>query len=297
MAQGTTTVSATENNAPNVSLSDAVKDAFDKNGIDPDAELKPDHATGETKVIKKDEKSKTAEPEKTAETDKEVEDTFEVDASQEEIGHALALHRALADPKSRAGIIAQLAEKAGYDLGSKKEVKQLSEDIEEILKESLGDSYDLLSGPQLAKAIDRVLDVRVKKLVDPVVERLNASEMKAQQEQANASLATLWERQKVDPKERTKVADLMLKKMNQVRPGEGVSADEYLDDIYSLVQRDVEKARAVKTTVRRITQNAQDVNRTSGDGGTDDKRVKTGSKLPSISEAVAAAWRGETLED
>lgn len=278
----------------NMSLSDAVKDAFTKDGIAGDTELTPDNTTGETKVTKPAPTEKNAE--QTAKTE-EVDDTFEVDASAEEIGHALALHRAVTDPKTRAGIITELASKAGIDLTKPAEVKQMTTDLTEILKESLGDEYDLLSGAKLALAIEKAIKIRLDQALNPITTRIAEREAREQQEQADSAMGALWDRQKVDAKERPKVAELMMKKMRQVAPGEGANAHEYLDDIYSLVQRDVEKARAVKTTVKRIVSNAQDVNRTSGDGGTDDTRLKTGSKLPSISEAVAAAFRNERLED
>ena len=294
MPQGS--VAVPDKPADGMSLSDAVKDAFTKEGVGADDKLAPDHATGETKV-EKTENAAPAKVEAKKEDDEQVDDLFEVDASQEEIGHALALHRAISDPKTRAGIIAQLAEKAGVDLTKPKEVKQMASDLTEILKESLGDSYDLLSGPQLAIAIEKAIRIKLEQVVKPITEKLAEREAKEAQDNADSAMAQLWDRQKVEAKDRPKIAELMMKKMKQIAPGDGANAHEYLDDIYSLVQRDVEKARAVKTTVKRITQNAQDVNRTSGDGGTDDTRVKTGSRLPSIRESIEAAYRNERLEE
>jgi hypothetical protein len=89
----------------------------------------------------------------------------------------------------------------------------------------------------------------------------------------------------------------MMEKMKVLPASSGTDVNAYLDDIFTLVTRDTEAARTVKRTVTKIKQNAQDVSRTSGDGGTgNDKRVKVGSKLPSVKEAVAAAFRGEKFD-
>lgn len=298
MAQGTVQQPA---NAP-TTLHDAVKGAFKEHVGEGDIALGVDEVTGD--VVKKenaDEKPEVKEPAKAAPATEEAEETFEIDATQEEIGNALALHRGLADPKTRPSIIQQLYDKAGLKAPTTKtEVKQAADDIDSILREALGETYDVMSGDRLKIAFERYGESILKKLeaqLSPVQERLRMAEERTHQEEANAALASLWERHKVPQTERAKVSDAMMKKMKQFSPGEGVNASEYLDSMFSLAQRDVEKARAVKTVVKRIQQNATDVRETSGDGGSDDKRIKTGSRLPSISESVAAAWRGETLEE
>lgn len=284
----------TETGSGATTLQEAVKGAFKEHVGEDDMPLKVDEKTGETVVVEKKAPTKAAAP---AQTDEVVDNTFEIDATPEEIGNALALFRSIADPKSRNSVLENLAQQAGYNLGNKQEVKQLSDDLATILKETLGDSYALLEGDKLAAALDRITDTKVKKLIDPVMERINRSEMLQHQQQANTALASLWARQEVPEAQRDKIAGAMMAKMKVLPPAGDATADEYLDDIYFLVSREADKARTVKTTVKRIQSNAQDASRNVSGGGGDESRIKQGSCLPSIKESVAAAFRNEKLED
>jgi len=232
-------------------------------------------------------------------SDEEDDDVVEIDASPEEIRNALNLMRALANPETASQTMQELAQVTGYKLETKKQVQQFERDVKTVLKEKLGDSYDLLSGDKLAEAFDALLEERVGKITKPVLERIENTERAANEQKANAAMDALWARTNItDKAQREKIAGKMVEKMKVLPAGPATDISSYLDDIYSLVTRDTEAARTVKKTVTKIKNNAKDA-RTSGDGnnGTDDKRVHTGSKLPSIREAVAAAFRGEKLEE
>lgn len=306
-------------------LHDAVRNAFTQEvGTDKDVNLKVNNATGEVEIKdgaapnlvkqrqqqqqrqQQEEKVDGQEVKEDDNTDdkkgtEENDDVFEIDASSEEIGHALALHRGLADPKQRGNIIRQLFQQAGLEIPqTKQEEKKAAVTIDQILKEVLGESYDIHSGDKLAVAFERygkLLLEQFNESVQPLQQRVLQAEERAHREEADAAMSNLWAKHKVPQNDRAKISEAMMRKMKQFAPGEGVSASEYLDSMYSLAMRDVETARAVKTTVKRIQRNAQDVRDTSGDGGSDDKRIKTGSRLPSIRESIAAAYRGETLEE
>lgn len=292
MAQGTTGTGAVES----TSIRDAVRGAMTEAVGEGDKALKTDAATGD--VVVDDKEDKPDKSDKTDESTASDEETFEIDASAEEIGNALALFRSIADPKTRIGVLQQLAKQGGYDLGKPQQVEQLADDITAILRESLGDSYDLLAGDKLGKALEKVLESKVKKLTDPILERISNAEKLHYQQQSAAALNNLWSRHQVPEGQREKIAGQMMAKMKQLPPSTDTLADEYLDDIYHLVQRDTDRARTVKTTVKKIQQNAQDATRkgASGEGG-DEKRIKTGSRLPSVKESVAAAFRNERLEE
>ena len=278
-------------------IAEAVKGAMtEATGTDADVDLKPSDDKNDAVVdadVKETDKSKI---EPAAEED---DDTFEIDADETEIKNALSLYRSIVDPQTRPNVIAQLAERSGYDLKQPKQVQQFTEDLTAIIKEGLGDQYDLLSGDRLEKILNgygEVINKRIEKSLKPLTDKVQKYEMDLQAQAANAALSSLWNRHNIPAGDRPKISDAMTKKMKLIAPGDA-SVDEYLDDIYTLVQRDAEKARAVKTTVRKITENAKDVNRTSGDGGSDTGRIKTGSRLPSIHESVSAAFRGEKLEE
>ncbi len=286
MPQGT---NVTDPNAA-ISLKEAVAGAFKDDGLEDDVAVVPAEE-GAPPAVRK-------EPTVAKAPVAEVEDeTFEIDASAEEIGHALALHRSLVDPNKRNGIIQQLIEKSGYKIETKAQAQQFADDLQSIFKEELGESYELLSGDKLQRAVERAVTTRVEKTLAPVLQRIQAAEEHTQRQLADAEMASLWERNKIAAKDRPKLAEAMTKKMRQIAPGEGVTAGEYMDDILSLVNRDAEKARAVTTTVKRIRNNANDANTASGGSDGDDTRIKTGSRLPSANEAVAAAFRNERLEE
>lgn len=224
-------------------------------------------------------------------------ETYEVDASPDEIRNALSLFRSLANPETAGGAISELARIGGYDLTKKAEAAQLQRDVKTVLKEKLGDSYEILGGDRLADALDTLFKTEVEKATKPVVDRLTKREMEANQAKADTAMDALWARHKItDAKAREKVAGQMLARMKSMPASADANINDYLDDIYHLTTRDAERARTVKTTVRKIAENAHEVSRTSGEGsGVDESRVRSGSKLPSIREAVAAAFRGEKL--
>jgi hypothetical protein len=276
----------------NVSLKDSVLNAFNESekaaGSVPveEAEVKT-----EEKIVedKKEEVEKKEE-----ETPDEV---VEIDASAEDIRSALALQRALNDPNKAKATIEELAKIGGYDLSKKQEVKQLQRDTKTILKEKLGDSYDLLSGDALAAAFDILLEGRVKEITEPALTKLAEAEVQANTQKANTAMDALWVRNNIsDPKVREEVAGRMLRKMEAMPASAGTDINEYLDDIYTVVNRDTEKARTVKKVITKIKTNAHEVVRTSGEGSPDDERVRSGSKLPSLKESVSAAFRGEKLQ-
>lgn len=240
-------------------------------------------------------------PTKETKADESTEETeeLEIDASPSEIQNALALFRALGDPKTASKTIQDLAKLGGYDLTKPAEVKQLAKDTKSVLKEKLGDSYDILGGDRLAEAMDMIIAEQVESKTKPTLERIAQSEREANERRANAAMDEMWARHKIsDSKERERISGLMLAKMKQMPAGPESDVKSYLDDIYALATRDTEAARTVKKTVTKIKTNAEEVQRTSGEGdGVQETRVKTGSRLPSVREAVEAAFRGERFED
>jgi hypothetical protein len=257
---------------------------------DKTVEVEVEDDKAEEKEVKKEEKKE----------EKEEDEFIEIDASPEEIRNALNIVRALSNKDTAAATMEDLAKITGYKLETKTEVKKFERDVKSVLKEKLGDAYDLLSGDKLAEAFDALLEERVGAITKPVLDRIESSERAAHEQKANAAMDALWSRNNVTDKgQREKLSGKMVEKMKALPAGPGTDVNAYLDDIYALVTRDTEAARTVKKTVTKIKQNAQDVSRTSGDGSGDNQetRVKMGSKLPSIRESVEAAFRGQRLEE
>lgn len=243
-----------------------------------------------------EDKKPPVEPDK--KDDEDEDNIVEFDASPEELRNALSLFRSVGNPETRKAALEQIARAAGIKLETKADEKKLVTDINGILKETLGDSYELLSGDKLALAFEKIVKGEVDKVVNPLLEKLSQREQVDIQQKADGALADLWKRKEItDPKKREEISGLMTKKMKSLPPGDGISANEYLDDIFALVSSGDNEARKVRDKMTRIRTNAKETDRVSGDGGVEDKRVKTGSKVPSLNESIAAAFRGERLEE
>jgi hypothetical protein len=107
---------------------------------------------------------------------------------------------------------------------------------------------------------------------------------------------SFFKRHDIATADREAICGDMMKKMSKMPATPETPIDEYLDDIYSLVNKGRGEARTVKKTVEKIAKNAKERN-SSGDGGSDDDRIKKGSHMPSLDEAVKAAFRGEKLDN
>jgi len=273
----------------------------------PVTEKGDESTTGETEGTTED-KAEENKPEAKVESKTETpeETAIEIDATEDEIKNGLKLFRSLANPTERAQVIEYLAKVGGYDLTKRGEVKQLERDTKTILREKLGDAYEILGGDKLGDAFDALLTdrvearvkTRVEELTKPALEKIAATELAVNQQKANTAMESFFTRHKIEAKDRERVADKMMKKMETrpVAPNSDVS--EYLDDMYYLVSKSDNEARTVKKVVTKIRTNAQEVSRTSGEGsGIDESRLtnRTG-KLPSLDEAVKAGFRGERLE-
>lgn len=219
----------------------------------------------------------------------------EIEATPEEINNALTFFRALSDPKQRQETLEYLAKTGGYDLTKRQERQQLLRDTKSILKEKLGDTYELISGDGLAEALDALVDAKVEKLTKPAIEEIERTRLAAQQEKANAEMDSFFKRHDIPTDKRDTVAEQMLSKMKFMPPTADADLKSYLDDIYTLASKSRSETKVIKETVKRIEQNAKDL-RGSGDGG-DDNRIRKGSKLPSLNEAISAAVRGEKFSD
>jgi len=268
-----------------------------------------DRGVGDSKGDKSAETGSDAKPkteqkaeEKPAKEDKSVGDTGEasevqeVDLSPEELDNAVRLFKALANPETRSGVVEMIAKQSGYDLTQKKDQKSLTRDLKTVLREKLGDSADILQSDKIAEALEETLEERVKKITEPIIAKIQQAEQDSNVQKANDAMDAMFKRHEIAEGDREKIAGLMLKKMEKMPATPSTNIIEYLDDIYSLVSKDSARGREVKKVVDKINQNAKDV-RASGDGGTDDKRLKTSTGLPSLREAVEAAFRGERLED
>lgn len=280
-----------------LTLSESVADAIKKEVPEGDGTTKVEETKVEAPPAEKKPPISETKVETTEEEEDEDDGVIEIDASPEEINNALALFRSIANPQTRSSALAEIAKNAGIKLETKADETKLAKDVATLLKDALGDSFDLLSGDKLAKGIGDIVKQEAQKLLDPVLAKLNEAEATRYKNDADNALSELWKRQKIDDnKLREQISSKMLAKMKVMPASKDANANEYLDDIFALVHKGDSDSRQIRDKVTRIKTNAKETQRASGDGG-DEKRIKTGSKLPSIRESVQAAMRGEKLEE
>ena len=233
------------------------------------------------------------------EADAALANELEVDASPDEVRQALNLLRQLNDPEKAAATFRFLAEQGGYDLTKRSEAKQLVRDSKAILKEELGDSYDVLGGDAIAKALDRILETKVKEATKPLEDNARLAAQQANEVKADAAMQSFFSRHKIPDTVavREELAGRMTAKMAKMPPTANTDVNEYLDDIYTVVGKVDAETRTTTKVVTRMIKNAKEA-KVSGEGDAiGDERIKRGSKNPSLDEAVRMGFEGKRFDD
>lgn len=290
-----------------VNLNDAVNAAFKAEEDKVDGTLVEETAA-ETKVesVVEETDADKLKAEK-AKADAQLVDTqtLEVETTPEEIRNAINLLRTLSNPETAQATFEMLAKQGGYDLTKKAEVKQLVRDSKTVLREKLGDAYDVLGGEKLAEAFDEILADRVSKATKPLEDNARLAAQQANEQKADMAMKAFFTRNEIstDNAVREELASKMMAKMQKLPPAQGIDVNEYLDDIYTVVGKLEEPAVAKTKQTEMTTEVAKRINKNlkekipSAEGsGVDDHRVKQGSKKPSLDESVRAAFEGKTFD-
>lgn len=202
---------------------------------------------------------------------------------------ALNLFNALKNPETSGIVIKQLAELAGLEIGVKKDAAKLTKTISQIISEELGEDNSILA-EKLGPALEKIIAKAVEDQVRPMQETIS--------EQKRTEFATridkTFETINIESKGLSKKLEpRMVELMDQIQPGPKTEPEAYIRHIFTLAKSDFDEAEQVKAqNVKR------DKNKASSHvpTGVNAERVKSGSKLPTIREAVLAASRGESLE-
>lgn len=258
-------------------LDDAVKTAVQ--------EVQKEEQQTETSQQKETtEKQETKQEDKTTQTE-----TPEQIAHREKVDKALRLFDALSDPNIGKSVVEDLARRAGV-IGAQegKTEKQITSTVVDILKESLGTEYEFLAD-RLAVGIDKIVKQTVTEQIKPV----QAQTQEAVERAVAAEVDAVFEKFHTAHKD-AKDYDKEMTELSKKLPYTGdYPMEEYLENLYKIVTTDKKEAKVIKQTVDKINKNAQELRDSSTE--VQETRVTKGSKLPSIDEAVKAAFRGEKL--
>jgi hypothetical protein len=242
----------------------------------------------ETTVETKTQQTETPKTE-TPKAEEPKQPTAEEIARNEKLDKAIRLYEALEDPTIGPGVLRSLAEKAGI-LGVKegKTETQITKTVVDVLKESLGAEYEFLA-PGLAKGISEIVRQTVAEQIRPVQEQTNEAIERAVKADVDSAYAKMESTHKDFKK-----YDAEMTALSKRLPYTGdYPMEEYLENLYTLVTKDVKETKIVGDTVDKINKNAKELRDSSTE--VQDTRVSKGSKLPSIDESVRAAFRGERL--
>ena len=227
----------------------------------------------------------TQEGEETSEEKEESQKDDELDEAG--LAEAKRLYKALQNPQTANQVVAAMAAQLGF-LGPKapetlKEEAKAKKEITAILKEGLGEEYSFLAD-RLGKSIDAIF--QQEKEEQAVKEQANLQKQ-VEKESLNAldklASKTKGESRKVE----AKMAELSAK----ILPGPGMSADEYMEVLYTQATAGRTVQRVKANLNDKIRRNANDVStRLRSAGGNRDEGVGFDpNKKYSLKESVQLA--------
>lgn len=212
-----------------------------------------------------------------------------------EIEEALNLYRALKDPAQQTELISELARRAGV-LGQKEELTKKDEkNYLGMIEEVLGQEY-----PDLKDKLGKVFVQFEKEHNDKLNQVLQRMENENQQRSAqefDREFSGFLKENKVSES----IAAKMLKEIEILPPSVGkngrrLGLTEYLGKIHRLALMDQKQVDDATRRTQKIQENSNSrVKNLSSE--VPDERLRQGSKLPSIREAVAAASRGIKFDE
>lgn len=257
-----------------------------------------------TEPIVEEKKVETEVKEEVKEESEKVEEKKEVkteqlakDLSPEEVDkqrNALILYESLLNPEKRKSVVEYLVREVGLDPTKTGDIKTTKKSTAEFLKEKLGPIYGDMA-EVLGPAFDELLEAKTTEKLKPVEEKLRLDAERVAAQQADTAMESFFARNKISKADQPDVEKKMMNKINQMPASGNITIEEYLDDIYHIVSRGKSETKIVKETVDKINRNAKEASRTSG-VEIDESRIKKGSHIPTLKEAVEAAMRGERLE-
>lgn len=238
--------------------------------------------------VEDEEELATGSDEEAEEIDEEEEEEETPSIDPAEQAQALQLFRALNNKDEAPAMLAFLNTKLGGGV-TKADLKSIS--LADILKEGFGEEYAFLNEkltPALEKAMNHLVDSKIG---------TSLNDLRTANENLQREIATTKISAALDPiidemgsAEFDKIAPQLAVVMERYPNTKGLPMKAYIKEMIKLTTKDSpEKSEKVKRNVREARRNLA--------SGIEHKSVKTGSKIPSIKEAVAAAMRGETFED
>lgn len=243
-------------------------------------------------VENKETEEKTEEPEKT-ETKEDKSSENESEALSDEAKQGIALLKLLQDPKTAVDTMKFLQKQILGD--ETPSTKQQVKSVKQLISDELGEEYQFLAD-KLGTAFEKALNIHENNIIEKQVKPLKQELENAKAAQAAKEVDNAWNAISKETKgDLDKYEKEISRLMDRYKPDGQVTMEEYLRDLYEIASSKAKKAQSLKATNEKINKNAND--KQSLSSGVNETRIKRGSTLPSLKEAVLAASRGEVFED
>jgi hypothetical protein len=224
-----------------------------------------------------------------------VEESKEAKPEQEftpdpEIEEAISFYKALKDPQQQTSIITELARRAGLlgqsETPTKSEVKKYSQ----LLEETLGSDY-----PDLKERMGKVFTAFENENNQKLLYLKQQMDLERQQQVAQ-EFDKEFQGFLTSNKITEATAGRMLKEIEQLPPsvgrdGKRIPLTKYLEKIHKLVSTEEVAAKQAERRVERVETNSR-ARATNLQSDVGEGRLKQGSRLPTVREAVQAAMQG-----
>lgn len=197
---------------------------------------------------------------------------------------ALKLQETLEDPDIGPAKLIAIAKKYGLSLHpeTKAEVKTTQKKFAERLRDKLPEESKFLAD-SIGDAFGELLEEEITSRVTPVKESIQ-EDMRVRVERETNSQITKFFKD-------NKISEATQKEMDTVSrkfpPGPNVDIDEYLTNLHKIATYGKNEETAIKKTVDKIKQNQRETKPSPTE--VQDTRVRKGSKLPSLDEAISNA--------
>lgn len=154
-----------------------------------------DKAMESEEVNKTEEETSEEVEEKGEEASEESgeEESDEDELTPEQLAHAKNLYKRLSDPKTSVETITGMVKRAGYKLTEVQdstiaEKTEVAVELVDILKEELGDDFELVSGNKLASALAKVLDMKMSAALKPLQTKIEQAEYDSRKKDVDKAL-------------------------------------------------------------------------------------------------------------
>lgn len=204
--------------------------------------------------------------------------------------NAIELYNLLDNPSTAPDVIRVLANRAGvFAKQTGVSAEEAKESTLDVLKKMVPQEHHFLID-SLGPALEKLIDKKMEGATKPLANRIEESDRERVERDVNYQTDKFVKDNNISKETYAKMTELSKK----IHMGPESSIPDYLETLHTLATKEQKVTKSVAKTVDRINKNAQEENLSSSQVG-DERNVRSGSRLPSIHEAVSAAFRGEKI--